>query len=106
MVKQYEVYWVDLNPTQGGEMSKMRPCVVVSPNSLNDHLKTIIIAPITSTIKNVAFRVQCYIGGRLGEIAADQIRAIDKRRIKGKLTSLSNAEISNLQEVFRQMLCE
>lgn len=106
MVEQYEVYWVELDPTQGGEMAKTRPCVVVSPTDLNNHLKTVIVAPVTSTIRNVSFRVRCFLSGRNGEIAADQLRAIDKSRIKRKIGELNNAEIEDLQEVFRQMFCE
>lgn len=106
MVKQYEVYWVELDPTQGGEMAKTRPGVVVSPTSLNNYLKTVVIAPVTSTIKNVAFRVQCFLAGRNGEIAVDQLRAIDKSRIKRKIGELNNREIKELKEVFRQMFCE
>lgn len=62
MVEQYEVYWVELDPTQGGEMAKTRPCVVVSPTGLNNHLKTVVVAPVTSTIRNVSFRVRCFFG--------------------------------------------
>lgn len=106
MVEQYEVYWVELDPTQGGEMAKTRPCVVVSPTDLNSHLKTVVVVPVTSTIRNVSFRVRCFLAGRNGEIAADQLRAIDKSRIKRKIGKLNYKEIEELREVFRQMLCE
>lgn len=106
MVGQYEVYWVELDPAQGGEMAKTRPCVVVSPAGLNNHLKTVVVAPVTSTVRNVSFRVRCFLAGRNGEIAADQLRAIDKSRIKRKMGELSNIEIEELKEVFRQMFCE
>ncbi len=105
MVKQYDVYWVDLNPTQGGEIAKIRPCVIVSPTSLNNHLKTVIIAPITSTIRNVSFRVGYSIAGRDGEIAADQIRMVDKKRLKKAIGTLSSLEIAELQQILHQMFC-
>ena len=105
MVKQYDVYWVDLDPTQGGEIAKTRPCVIVSPTSLNNHLKTVIIAPITSTIRNVSFRVGCSIAGRDGEIAADQIRTVDKKRLKKAMGTLNSHEITELQQIFNQMFC-
>lgn len=105
MVKQYNVYWVELDPTKGGEMAKTRPCVIVSPDELNQHLSTIIIAPITSTIRNYPFRVQCSLMGKKGEIAADQIRTIDKGRLKKHIAKLTEKEIRNLQNVFNQMLC-
>lgn len=106
MVSQFEVYWVDLNPTVGAEMQKVRPCVVVSPQELNDHLDTVIIVPITSAIHGYPFRVGCRIMGRDGEMATDQIRTIDKRRLKNHITMLSNEEKDALQDVLRQMFCE
>jgi len=106
MVSQFEVYWVDLNPTIGAEMQKIRPCVIVSPKELNAHLNTVIIVPITSSVHGYPFRVCCTIMGRKGEIATDQIRTIDKRRLKHKITNLSDSEIMNIQNVLRQMFCE
>lgn len=106
MVEQYEVYWVELNPTRGGEMAKTRPCVVVTPSDLNMHLTTVVIAPVTSTIRNYPFRVLCSVAGRDGEIATDQIRTVDKSRLKRIIGKLNNKEIEELREVFRQMLCE
>ena len=106
MVSQFEVYWVDLNPTIGAEMQKIRPCVVVSPQELNDHLDTVIIVPITSAIHGYPYRVGCRIMGRNGEMATDQIRTIDKRRLKQRITLLKANEISALQDVLHQMFCE
>lgn len=105
MVEQYGVYWVDLNPTQGGEISKVRPCVIVSPKELNMYLKTVIIAPVTSTIRNYPYRVECCISDKKGEIATDQIRTVDKCRLKSKIGTLNKQEIKNLKDVFMQMLC-
>ena len=106
MVEQFEVYWVDLNPTVGAEMQKVRPCVVVSPRELNQYLATVIIIPITSAIKGYPYRVSCRIDGREGEIVTDQIRTVDKQRLKKKITSLSFDEQVALQDVLRQMFCE
>ena len=99
MVKQYDVYWVDLNPTIGAEMQKIRPCVIVSPKELNDHLDTVIIIPITSAIHGYPYRVGCHIMDRDGEIATDQIRTIDKRRLKKRIATLAADEIANLQDI-------
>ena len=106
MVRQYGVYWVELNPTRGGEMAKTRPCVVVSPEELNMYLKTVIIAPVTSTLRDYPYRVRCRIEGREGEIAADQVRTVDKSRLKGFIGMLSGHETDQLRDVFREMLCE
>jgi mRNA interferase MazF len=105
MVEQYSIYWVELDPTRGGEMAKTRPCVVVSPTELNMYLTTAVIVPVTSTIRNYPFRVRCSIAGRDGEIATDQIRVVDKGRLKRKIGMLNSSEISELQEVFNQMFC-
>ena len=106
MVSQFEVYWVDLNPTIGAEMQKIRPCVIVSPKELNDHLDMVIIVPVTSAIHGYPYRVACQIMGRNGEIATDQIRTIDKHRLKNRITTLATDEIAALQDVLSQMFCE
>ena len=106
MVKQYEVYWIDLNPTIGAEMQKIRPGVVVSPDELNAHLDTVIIIPITSSIQGYPYRVRCNLMGRDGEIATDQIRTIDKRRLKKKISKIDESEKIKLQQVLQLMLCE
>lgn len=106
MVNQFEVYWVDLNPTIGAEMQKIRPCVIVSPQELNEHLNTVIIVPITSAIHGYPYRVGCHLMGRDGEMVTDQIRTIDKRRLKNRITTLTPEEIIALQDVLRQMFCE
>ena len=76
-LKQYEVYWINLDPTVGGEMKKTRPCVIISPDEMNFYLKTILVAPLTSTINDIPFRLKISLNGKLSMIALDQIRAID-----------------------------
>lgn len=88
MVKRFEVYFIDLNPTIGSEINKIRPCVIISPNEMNNTLNTIIIAPLTSSIKVYPMRVNCKVDGKKGQIALDHLRSIDKRRLKAKLTNL------------------
>lgn len=105
VIEQYGVYWVDLNPTQGCEISKIRPCVVVSPKELNDNLNTVIIIPITSTLRNYPYRVRCILNNKSGEIITDQIRSIDKSRIKSKMSVLAEQEIEKLREILNEMLC-
>lgn len=106
VVKQYDVYWVDLNSTIGAEMQKIRPCVIISPKELNDHLDTVIIIPITSAIHGYPYRVGCHLMKRDGEIATDQIRTIDKSRLKKRIATLAADEIVNLQDILHQMFCE
>mgnify|MGYP002234979402 CR=1 FL=1 len=69
MVEQYEVYWVELDPTRGGEMAKTRPCVVVTPSDLNMYLTTVVIVPITSTDKKLSLPGSVFCSRREGEIA-------------------------------------
>ncbi|MBC8053875.1 MAG: type II toxin-antitoxin system PemK/MazF family toxin [Sphingobacteriaceae bacterium] len=104
-INQYVVYWIDLDPTMGSEVSKTRPCVVISPDEMNKFLKTVIIAPVTHTLKEYPTRVSCRINGQAGSIMLDQLRTVDKRRIKGKLNKLSNTEIASIKSVINEMLC-
>ena len=108
-VKQAErngVYWVNLDPTKGREIAKTRPCVVVSPDQLNRHLQTVIVAPVTSTSKDYPWRVKCKVAGKWGTLATDQLRTIDKERLEGLITKLDNSESEALLEVLRQMFQE
>jgi len=107
-IEQYNAYWVSLDPTQGSEIAKTRPCIVVSPNELNDHLNTVIIVPLTSTLRNYPFRVQCVVTGKKGELAVDQIRTVDKNRLKtsNSFGRLADNEIINLQNILFEMFCQ
>ena len=81
-INQYEIVLVNLEPTLGSEVSKTRPCVVVSPNEMNHYLRTIVIVPITSTLKNYPTRISISNKKNIkGMAAVDQIRTIDKLRI-------------------------
>ena len=105
-INQYEVYWISLDPTQGSEMAKTRPCVVVSPNEMNQFLKTLVIIPITSTIKTYPWRVQCMISGKQGSIAPDQIKVVDRVRIGAKIGALTKAEVLELKDILQRMLID
>jgi len=107
-IEQYYAYWVTLDPTQGSEIAKTRPCVVVSPNELNDNLNTVVIVPLTSTLRNYPFRVQCVVAGRKGELAIDQIRTVDKTRLNtsSSFGRLSPSEIIDLQYMIQEMFCQ
>jgi mRNA interferase MazF len=105
-VQQYEVYWISLDPAQGSEMAKNRPCVIVSPDEMNQFLRTLIIIPITSTIKNYPWRMECLISDRKGSIATDQLKVIDRVRIGSKIGKLSTEEISELKGIMQKMLID
>jgi mRNA interferase MazF len=87
-VKRTEVWLVELNPTVGSEVKKNRPCMIVSPDEANKYLNTITIVPLTSTLKSYPSRVNCSFDGKEGQVAVDQVRAVDKLRLKKKLGML------------------
>ena len=91
VVKRFDVWFIDLDPTKGSEIKKVRPCLIISPNETNKFLSTIIIVPLTSTIKNYPTRVNCVFEGKQGQLATDQIRSIDRIRLIKKIGTLDNA---------------
>lgn len=98
------VYWVDLTPTRGSEIQKTRPCVVVSPDELNAHLQTVIVAPVTSGGRSYPWRVECRVQRKEGRVALDQLRTVDRERLVGYLGPLSEetlaAVLATLTEFF------
>lgn len=103
-LKQYEAYWINLDPTVGGEIRKTRPCIIISPNEINFYLKTILIAPVTSTLNDIPFRLRIKLKGKINMIALDQIRAIDKSRIYDYIDKLDDQSIKELKELINEML--
>ena len=91
-----DVYLVDLNPTKGAEIKKTSPAVIISPDEMNSTTKTVIIAPLTSTIRAYPFRVECTFQKKNGQLALDQIRSLDKKRLIKKLGKFSTPKINNI----------
>jgi mRNA interferase MazF len=104
MVKQYEIYWVVLDPTLGSEINKIRPCLVISPNESNQFLNTVLIAPITSKIRNFPMRLNVVLENKNGQICFDQIRCIDKIRLKAKIATLEKNNIENVKNLLKEYL--
>ena len=105
-IKQYQIILVNLDPTIGSEIKKTRPCVVISPDEMNRHLRTIIIAPMTTTSKNYPSRIEIKHDNKIGWIVLDQIRTIDKQRILKELGKLSKPEIKEVKAVLKELLVE
>ncbi|HBW38728.1 MAG TPA: transcriptional regulator [Desulfosporosinus sp.] len=106
-IEQYSLYWVDLNPTKGAEINKTRPCVVISPLEMNEHLRTVMIAPVTSRGREgYPTRVRLTISDVAGWIVLDQIRTVDKARLCEKIGVLEAATILNVKCTIREMLVE
>ena len=89
-INRFEVWLIELDPTKGSEVKKTRPCLIVSPDSVNKHLNTITIVPLTTTIRRYPTRVNCIFQGREGQAMVDQIRGLDKTRLKRKLGIMEN----------------
>ena len=104
MVSRGEIWLINLDPTIGSEIKKTRPCIVVSPQELNDHLRTVIVVPMTTMGSQAAFRVPITHDGKKGLILLDQIRSIDKSRLVKKIGRSNpktlSASLSVLQEAF------
>jgi mRNA interferase MazF len=101
-IRQYEIILVNLDPTIGSEIKKTRPCVVISPDEMNKHLRTVVIAPMTTTSRNYPTRVEIKHENKLGWIVLDQVRTIDKQRILKNLGRLSKPEIKEVKSILKE----
>jgi len=101
-IKQYRIVLVNLDLTIGSEIKKTRPCVIISPDEMNRYLQTIVVAPITSSSKSYPTRVDVLHNKTKGQIALDQIRPVDRRRIVKVFENLSEREILNVKKVLKE----
>ncbi len=104
VVNRFDVYLVNLDPTVGSEITKTRPCLIISPNEINRHIRTVIVAPMTTAEKDYPTRVPCTFKRKMGQIVLDQIRTIYKARLIKKLGIIDpdtqSEVISVLQRLF------
>lgn len=104
--KRFDILLITLDPAQGHEIQKTRPCCVISPNEMNQYIRTLIVAPMTSTIKNYPTRIPVKFEDKKGEIVLDQIRTIDHSRVIKKLGALDKKTgekvLNKLQELFAE----
>ena len=104
VITRFEIFLVNLDPTIGHEITKTRPCVVVSPDQMNRHIQTLIVAPLTTKGRAYPTRVLCRFQGKAGQVVLDQLRAVDKARLVkklGKLEAKTQIEVLQvLQEMF------
>ncbi|MBI3184976.1 MAG: type II toxin-antitoxin system PemK/MazF family toxin [Myxococcales bacterium] len=103
VVARFEVYLVRLDPTQGSEMRKTRPCLVVSPDEMNRHIATVIVAPLTTKSRSYPTRVSVRFQGKLRQIVLDQIRTVDKTRLERRLGKLDAATAGLVLSVLAEM---
>ena len=103
MVRQFEVYLVSFDPTQGSEIKKTRPALVISPNEMNQTLRTVLVAPMTTTLRNFPSRVKTTFQGKKGDIALDQMRAVDQSRLVKKIGSIHHGAAEKTLAVLQEM---
>lgn len=101
VVKRFDVYLVNLDPTIGSEIQKTRPCLVISPDEMNRNIRTVIIAPMTSAQKEYPTRVSCTFRKKRGQIVLDQVRTIDKARLIQKLGTIDSKTQSDVISVLQ-----
>jgi mRNA interferase MazF len=106
LVRRGEIWLVNLDPTVGSEIRKMRPCVVVSPAEMHDHLRTAIVAPMTTRSRPAPFRIGITHAGQKGLILLDQVRAVDKAGLARKLGALSAKTLTSTLNTLQEVLAE
>ena len=106
VIQQYEIFLINLDPTIGHEIKKSRPCIVLSPNEMNQFIGTIIIAPMTTKSKSYPSRVELSFQGKKGYIVLDQIRTVDKSRFIKNLGSPEKKTIIKIKKVIQEMLVD
>jgi len=106
VAKRFEVYLVNLDPTVGSEIKKARPCLVISPDEMNTHIETVIVAPMTTKGSAYPTCVSCKFQGKDGQIVLDQIRTVDKTRLAKKLGTISVATQKTALAVLAEMFAE
>lgn len=102
-ISRFDILLISLDPSQGAEIKKTRPCVVVSPDEMNKYIKTIIIAPMTSKVRDYPTRIPVSFDNKEGNIVLDQIRTIDKSRVMKKLGVLDDKTVFLVLKVLKEM---
>lgn len=105
-IKQYDIYLVALDPTIGHEINKTRPCLIISPDEMNENISTVMIAPMTTQSKKYPTRVSVMLEKKKGWIVLDQIKTIDNQRLIKKLGALSEKKIVEVKNVIKEMLVD
>jgi mRNA interferase MazF len=103
---QYDVYLINLDTTIGHEIKKTRPCLVISPDEMNDNLQTVTVAPMTTKSHDCPTRVKVDFQNKTGWIVIDQIRTVDKKRLAKKLGTLDKKTVQRVKSVIKEMLVD
>lgn len=105
-LSQYQIVLVNLDPMVGSEINKTRPCVIISPNEMNRHLQTVVIAPMTTQSRNYPTRIEVRHNQKIGWAILDQIRTIDKQRVLKIFDLLSDKEILAIKLVIKEIFVD
>lgn len=104
VTNRFDVFLISLDPTRGSEIRKTRPCLIISPDEMNDYIRTVIVAPMTTKGRPYPSRVSCSFQGKRGQVVLDQIRTVDKTRLVRRLGTISPSVqrkvLDALQEMF------
>ena len=103
VIKRFEVYLINLDPTLGSEIKKTRPCLIISPDELNRFLRTVIVAPMTTKGTTYPTRIACKFQGKRGQVVLDQMRTVDKARLVRKLGRLDKQTQSEVLLILGEM---
>jgi mRNA interferase MazF len=103
VVQRFDVFLVSLDPTVGSEIQKSRPCLIISPDEMNRHIRTVIIAPMTTKGRRYPTRVTCEFQGKQGQIVLDQLRTVDKSRLLRKLGRINGQTQMKVLSVLHDM---
>jgi mRNA interferase MazF len=103
VVKRFDVYLVNLDPAVDGEIQKTRPCLVISPDEMNEYIATVIVAPMTTKGRDYPSRIACQFQGKNGQVILDQIRTVDKRRLVKKLGRITPGTQTKVLAVLAEM---
>ncbi len=106
VVKRFDVYLINLDPTVGHEIKKTRPCLIISPDEMNRHIRTVIVAPLTTKGRPYPTRVVCKFQGQEGLVVLDQLRAVDKTRLIRKLGRLGKSFQADVLTILGEMFAE
>jgi mRNA interferase MazF len=106
VIRRFDVFLVNLDPTIGAEIRKTRPCTVVSPDEINHHLRTVIVAPMTTKGQASPTRVACRFKGKNGQVVLDQIRTVDRARLVKKMGRLDPTTATEALQVLQEMFTE
>ena len=106
VVRRFDVWLVNLNPTLGSEIKKTRPALVVSPDDMNAHISTVIIAPMTTKGRDYPTRVPCTFQGKSGQVVLDQLRTVDKTRLVKRLGEVEAATADTVLETLAELFAK